>query len=120
MSYAIRGDARNCSNTSTVTSKPNYKVSYAIRGDTCNDFTTTAITSNAKYIAPDSDIYLTGVTGMMLYPGRTGFTYPYKNPKNLKSWKVKSSQEKQVLFESKKGKTVIDPSSSITEKCASC
>jgi len=120
MSYAIRGDARNCSNTSTVTSKPNYKTSYAIRGDTCNDFTTTAITSNAKYINPDSDIYRSGVTDMMLYPGRTGFTYPLKNPENIKSWKVQSSHEKQVLFESKKGKTVTDNSSSVTDKCSTC
>ena len=120
MSYAIRGDTCNCSNTSTITGKANYKTSYAIRGDNCNYSTTTAITSNAKYIAPLSDIYRNKVTNMLLYPGRTGFTYPDNQPENLKSWKVEDSHGKQILFERKKGRTVTSPNSDTTSKCSSC
>lgn len=105
-------------------------MSYAIRGDTCNCSASTAITSNAKYIAPLSNVYYDNVTDMWLYPGRTGFNYPYQHPFGpnvLKAWKVESGKNipgRKIIFESKKGKTLSTSSlgsvTSRNRKCATC
>lgn len=84
-------------------------MSYAIRGNNCNCSTSTAITSNAKYIAPFSGVYYDRVTDMLMYPGRTGFTYPDQHPyepENLKAWKVGDNNAEPIIsLQSDKGST---------------
>jgi len=107
-------------------------MSYAIRGNNCN-CQTSALTSNAKYIAPFSAVYYDQVTDMWLYPGRTGFTYPYEHsfgPNILKAWKVESDKSKptrRMVFQSKKDKTIVNTKTTHvrddfkeTKKCPTC
>ena len=67
-------------------------MSYAIRGNSCN-CVTSALTSNAKYIPPLSKVYYDRWTDMWLYPGHTGFNYPFQHPfgpEVLKAWNLES------------------------------
>ena len=65
-------------------------MSYATRGNSC-DCSSIALTSNAKYIAPMSKVYYDPWTDMWMYPGHTGFTYPFQHPfgpEVLKAWNL--------------------------------
>jgi len=65
-------------------------MSYATRGNSCN-CSTNALTSNAKYIPPLSSVYYDPWTDMLMYPGYTGFTYPFQHPFGpdiLKAWNL--------------------------------
>lgn len=65
-------------------------MSYATRGNSCNT-SSIALTSNAKYLPPLSKVYYDKWTDMWLYPGRTGFTYPFQHPfgpEVLKAWNL--------------------------------
>ena len=69
-------------------------MSYAIRGNNCNSITP-ALTSNAKFIPPLSKVYYDPWTDMWLYPGYTGFTYPFQHPfgpEVLKAWNLESPE----------------------------
>ena len=53
-----------------------------------------ALTSNAKYIPPMSKVYYDPWTDMWLYPGYTGFNYPFQHPfgpEVLKAWNLETS-----------------------------
>jgi hypothetical protein len=72
-------------------------MSYSTLGNSCNSSTNT-LTSNAKYIAPLSSVYYDPWTDMLLYPGYTGFTYPFQHPfgpEVLKAWNLE--QEKNYI-----------------------
>ncbi len=65
-------------------------MSYATRGNSCN-CSSIALTSNAKYIPPLSNVYYDKWTDMWLYPGSTGFRYPFQHPFGpnvLKAWNL--------------------------------
>ena len=65
-------------------------MSYATRGNSCN-CSSIALTSNAKFIPPLSSVYYDRWTDMWLYPGHTGFTYPFQHPfgpEVLKAWNL--------------------------------
>ena len=67
-------------------------MSYATRGNSCN-CSSIALTSNAKYIPPMSKVYYDRWTDMWLYPGYTGFTYPFQHPFGpdvLKAWNLET------------------------------
>lgn len=71
-------------------------MSYHIRGNNCVTVSN-ALTSNAKYIAPLSNVYYDQWTDMYLYPGYTGFTYPYQHPFGpdiLKAWNLETHRIK--------------------------
>ena len=63
---------------------------YAQRCNSCSSITP-ALTSNAKFLPPGNPVYKDAYTDMWLYPGTTGFNYPYKHPFGpdvLKAWNL--------------------------------
>jgi hypothetical protein len=63
---------------------------YAQRCNSCSPITP-ALTSNAKFLPPNNPVYDSGYTNMMVYPGTTGFKYPFQHnfgPDVLKAWNL--------------------------------
>ena len=86
-------------------------MSYSTRGNSCN-CTSIALTSNAKYIPPMSKVYYDPWTDMWLYPGYTGFTYPFQHPFGpdvLKAWNLETSlpivSGRRIVYEKTKQST---------------
>mgnify|MGYP001589233889 CR=1 FL=1 len=86
-------------------------MSYATRGNSCN-CSSIALTSNAKYIPPMSKVYYDRWTDMWLYPGYTGFTYPFQHPfgpEVLKAWNLESPSNLSP------GRRIVYPDGTIEE-----
>jgi hypothetical protein len=86
-------------------------MSYALRGNSCN-CSSIALTSNAKYIPPLSKVYYDRWTDMWLYPGYTGFTYPFQHPfgpEVLKAWNLEMpfnySPGRRIIYQD--GETIV-------------
>lgn len=81
-------------------------MSYSTRGNSCNT-SSIALTSNAKFLPPLSNVYYDRWTDMWLYPGRTGFTYPFQHPfgpEVLKAWNLEEPSDqspgRRILYSS--------------------
>ena len=107
-------------------------MSYATRGNSCNT-SSIALTSNAKYLPPLSKVYYDRWTDMLLYPGRTGFTYPFQHPfgpEVLKAWNLEdmSNQrpERRIVypdvnnFRHERHQNKRGPIQQIRKHCAHC